>query len=284
MRIIDAHQHLWDASAVSMPWMDGPWADPLRARFDHAALAREVAANGIAATVVVQADASVAETRQLLAIAAESGIVAGVVGWADLTAPDVADHLALLQAAPGGGKLTGIRHLVQDEPDPGWLVRPEVVRGLRAVARAGLVYDLLVRPPQLAAAAEVVRLLPELVFVLDHLGKPDIARRGWEPWASALTRLAAAPNVSAKLSGLVTEADWSGWKPGHFTRYVRHAIEAFGPERLMFGSDWPVCTLAAPYTAVVDLMKPMLGGLGRDERASVFAGTAERVYGLPVPS
>ncbi|MGK5555583.1 amidohydrolase family protein [Actinomadura kijaniata] len=273
--MLDAHHHLWDTSRRDHPWMDGPWADPLRGRFDADRYARVSGACGVTASVAVQALHDVAETRELLDVARGPGPVAGVVGWCDLTAPDVADTLADLAAGP----LVGIRHLVQDEPDPGWLARPDVRRGLRAVGAAGLVYDLLVRPPQADAALAAARALPEVSFVLDHAGKPDIAGGGWEPWASWLRRMAALPNVTVKLSGLVTEAV-PGGDPADIMIYARHVLETFGPDRVMYGSDWPVCTLAAPYREVADLAGEAMAELTDGERAAVAEGTARRVYGL----
>ncbi|GAA1569736.1 amidohydrolase family protein [Actinomadura kijaniata] len=273
--MLDAHHHLWDTSRRSYPWMDGPWADPLRGRFDADRYARVSGACGVTASIAVQALHDVAETRELLDVARGPGPVAGVVGWCDLTAPDVADTLAGLAAGP----LVGIRHLVQDEPDPDWLGRPDVRRGLRAVGAAGLVYDLLVRPPQAGAALAAARALPEVSLVLDHAGKPDIAGGGREPWASWLRRMAALPNVTVKLSGLVTEAA-PGGDPADIMIYARHVLETFGPDRVMYGSDWPVCTLAASYREVADLAGEAMAGLTDDERAAVAEGTARRVYGL----
>lgn len=280
MKILDSHQHLWEASCRSLPRMDGPWADPPRARFDHAALVAETERCGVTATVAVQATSSLRETEDLLSIAEDSEVIAGVVAWVDLAAPDADDQLARLKAARGGRKLVGIRHQVADEPDPRWLVRPAVMRGLRAVARAGLVYDLLIKPSQLAAAVELARLNPDLPLVLDHLGKPGIARLSWEPWASGLRRLAVSSNVSTKLSGLVTEADPARWRPEQIVPYVRHAIELFGPDRLLFGSDWPGCTLTLSYEGVVRLARSLVAELDGDQQAAIFAGNAERIYGL----
>jgi L-fuconolactonase len=268
VNVVDAHHHLWDTGVRDYPWMDGPWADPLRGRFDTG---RYASVSGASASVVVQAVHSAAETAELLRTAGAP--VAGVVGWTDLTAPDVADRLAELRAL---GPLVGIRHQAQDEPDPGWLVRPPVVRGVAAVGAAGLVYDLLVRPPQAAAALELVRLLPSVAFVLDHAGKPDIAGGAWEPWAGWITSLAALPNVTVKLSGLVTEASPS-WTAAEVRPYASHVLAAFGADRVMFGSDWPVCTLAASYDEVYALAR---SHLSPGDEAAVLGGTASRTYGL----
>ena len=278
--IIDAHHHLWDPGVRRHAWLD---ALPSLARpFDLDDFAPVASARGVTASVLVQVLPSTAETREFLAVAAAGALVAGVVGWADLTAPDVADQIARLRGRPGGDRLSGLRHLVQDEPDPR-LDRPDVRRGLRALAGAGLVYDLLVRPVQLPAAIRVARDLAEVSFVLDHGGKPDIARGQYEPWASLVGDLAACPNVTGKLSGLVTEAgpDWSAAQIGP---YASHLIDSFGPRRLMVGSDWPVCTLAASYGEVLSLAVSALSAhLGAADVAAVLAGNAARIYGLTGP-
>ncbi|MGW2922110.1 amidohydrolase family protein [Streptomyces angustmyceticus] len=272
---IDAHHHLWDLSRRDQPWMDGPWADPIRRGYGPGDLAPHLTGHGIDATLVVQSSSSYEETAELLALAAGEGPLAGVVGWADLRDPALAEILAALPAP-----LVGIRHQVQDEPDPDWLVRPDVLRGLRTLAGAGLVYDLLVTPRELPAAHAAVRAVPELSFVLDHAAKPAVARGDWQPWADALTALAGLPNVSCKLSGLVTEADWDAWRPQQILPYARHVLESFGPGRVMFGSDWPVCTLAAGYEDVVALAESATSHLSAPERSDVFGGTAARVYGV----
>jgi L-fuconolactonase len=225
------------------------------------------------------------ETPELLALAATSDLIAGVVGWADLTAPDLADRIAELTARPGGDKLVGLRHQVQSEPDPQWLTRADVLRGLAAVARAGLVYDLVITPGQLPAAAQAAAAVPDLLFVLDHLGKPGIASASTQsgstqPWERDLRRLAALPNTAGKLSGLVTEADWHRWQVADLRPYAEVALDAFGPDRLMFGSDWPVCTLAASYGEVLQAARDLTAQLGAAEREAIFAGTATRLYRL----
>lgn len=272
MTRIDAHHHLWDTARREYGWMDGPWADPLRGRFDLPLLRLHAEGHDVGMTVAVQAVHDESETRELLA----SGATA-VVGWVDLTAHDVADRIEALRTPA----LKGIRHQVQDEADPQWLLRPAVQRGLHAVADAGLVYDLLVKAPQFPAAIETARAHPELSFVLDHLGKPEIGSGGWHAWADHIAELAALPNVTAKLSGLVTEADWKAWRPEQIRPYTQHALDLFGPDRLMYGSDWPVCTLAATYDQVINLAEVITAGLSKAERDAVFANTARRVYGLP---
>lgn len=277
---VDAHHHVWDLSVRDQDWITGPELRPLRRNFTVTDLEPEARAAGIDRTVLVQTITVAAETPEFLALAAENELIAGVVGWTDLTAPDVADELARLGELPGGRYLKGIRHQVQGEPDPEWLLRPDVRRGLAAVAEAGLVYDLIVQPHQLPSCAQVAAELPGLTFVLDHAGKPPIAAGELEPWASHVRALAARPNTVCKLSGMVTEADPAKWTPEDLRPYADTVLDAFGPGRLMFGSDWPVCILAATYGQVVDATRELTAGLGDDERAQLFAGTATRVYRL----
>ncbi|WP_330454856.1 MULTISPECIES: amidohydrolase family protein [unclassified Streptomyces] len=279
-RIVDAHHHVWDLSVRDQDWITGEALAPLRRDFALADLEPEARAAGVSATVLVQTVTVAEETPEFLALAESSELVAGVVGWSDLTAPDIADTLAALRELPGGDRLVGLRHQVQGEPDPEWLLRPDVLRGLAAAADAGLVYDLVVLPHQLPAATRAAAALPGLVFVLDHAGKPPVATGRTEPWADDLRALAALPNTVCKLSGLVTEADWRTWSTDDLRPYAETVIDAFGPGRLMFGSDWPVCRLAATYTEVLDTARALIRDLGEEERAAVLATTAERVYGL----
>jgi len=280
MRIIDAHHHLWDLGVRDQDWITGPALAPLRRDFlldDYQHLA---AGYGVAASIVVQTVTVAAETPELLALAAASDLIAGVVGWTDLAAPDVADKIAALTEMPGGAKLVGLRHQVQSEPDPDWLTRPDVLRGLAVVARAGLVYDLVITAGQLSQATRAAAAVPELTFVLDHLGKPPIASGRTDPWEADLRGLAALSNTSAKLSGLVTEADWHRWKVADLRPYAEIALDAFGPARMMFGSDWPVSTLAASYPEVLAAARDLTAALTPVECETVFAGTATSVYRL----
>ncbi|MEN3540419.1 amidohydrolase family protein [Microbispora sp. ZYX-F-249] len=280
--IVDAHHHLWELSRRPQTWLDPPHMAPIRRDFTPSDYAAVAAQARIGSSVLVQVLPDAEETREFLALAARSDTVAAVVGWADLTRPDLAAELAALAAAPGGELLRGIRHLVQGEPDPRWLARDDVREGLRQVAAAGLVYDLLVLPHQLPAAIETVRALPELTFVLDHLAKPPVASGELEPWAALVRELAAEPNVTAKLSGLITEADWDDWDAARLRPYADVALDAFGPGRLMFGSDWPVCLLAGALPLWAETVRALLtdAGLSAAERDAVFRGTAERVYRL----
>ena len=277
---VDAHHHLWDLTARPQPWLDDPAMDPLRRTFRLDEVVAQAATAGIDATVVVQTVPDLTESEELLDLAAAEPAVVGVVGYVDLSAPDVGDQLDRLLDRASGRWLVGVRSLVQQEPDPAWLMRPEVLSGLRELAKRRLVFDLLVRPPQLAAAIVAVTEVSEGRFVLDHLGKPEIAAGGWEPWATSLSELAARDNVVAKLSGLVTEARWGAWTTSDLAPYVDHALSAFGPDRLMFGSDWPVCTLAASYGRVLSVAEELTSALSPHERGAIFGATAVATYGL----
>ena len=282
MTRIDAHHHLWDLTRREQPWLDGSELTSIRRTFTVADFAAVAAAAGIERSVLVQVLPDAEETREFLALAADSELVAGVVGWMDLTAPDVAQELAVLREGPGGDRLVSIRHLVQGEADPRWLCRADVRRGLAALDEAELCYDLLTYPHQLPAAIETVRALPRLTFVLDHLSKPPIASGALEPWATALRELAAEPNVFCKLSGMVTEANQDSWTVSDLRPYAQAALDAFGPDRLMFGSDWPVCLLAASYDEVAGAARELTAQLSEDERAQVFGGVAARAYRLEI--
>lgn len=287
--VIDAHHHLWDLSAREYRWLmgDQPWASDeelarLRRTFGLAELAPLAAASGVTGTVVVQTVAEPWETPDLLALAAGAGLLAGVVGWTDLAAPSVADAVAGLRALPGGAFLCAIRHPLLAEPDPGWLARPPVVRGLRALAAAGLCFDVVARPEQLAGAVSAARSVPGLTFVLDHLGGPPVGSGSPDDagptgfWAVAVRELAALPNVVCKLSGAHSDPPLAiDLRP-----YYETALAAFGPTRLMFGSDWPVSTLAGTYGDICDMYLELTADLGAAESHAIFDGTARRVYGL----
>jgi len=260
--------------------MAGEELAPLRRRFGFDELKPQLAAAGIDATVVVQARTDLDETRALLALAAAEPEIAGVVGWVDLTDGRTAQTLARLREAPGGDKLAGVRHPAHDELDPDWLARPDVLHGAEQVARAGLAMDLLVRPRELPAALRLVRALPELRFVVDHLAKPPLATGELSEWRRRLEPLAEQPHVACKLSGLVTEARWDAWRVEELAACVEDALAWFGPERLLFGTDWPVCTLAASHVEVVCAYRATIAQLPPDARAQVMGGTADRIYRL----
>ncbi|GGX83376.1 amidohydrolase family protein [Streptomyces fructofermentans] len=277
---VDAHHHVWDLSVRGQDWIKGPELAPLARDFAIEELAPQARAAGVGRTVLVQTVTVADETPEFLALAHGSDLVAAVVGWTDLTRPDVADELARLRELPGGHLLRGIRHQVQSEPDPEWLLREDVGRGMSALAAAGLVHDLVVLPHQLPVCVRAAERHPGLTFVLDHLGKPPVASAETEPWATDLRAFAALPNTVAKLSGLVTEAAPGAWTTGDLAPYAATALDAFGPHRLMFGSDWPVCTLAATYTEVARTARELTSHLPPADRNALFTTTATRVYGL----
>ena len=280
--VVDAHHHFWDPARFDYPWLTEELG-VIRRRFGPDDLAPIVERAGIDRTILVQTISSVDETRSFLAIAAATPLVAGVVGWVDLTGPAVGDSIAELAAGEGGSRLVGIRHQVHDEPDAGWLLRPDVSRGIAAVGAAGLLYDLLVRPRELPAALETVRAHPDVAFVIDHLAKPPIKAGELEPWLGLLRPFGKLDNVACKVSGLVTEADWGSWSVADLQPFVDGAIEIFGPDRLMFGSDWPVCLLAASYDEVLGAARSATAGLNPLERDQLFGETARRVYRLDRP-
>jgi L-fuconolactonase len=273
--IIDAHHHLWTADYA---WLADPALSRIRRDYTVADLRDALKTAGVNRTVLVEAGSEDdAETTSFLALAADTPEILGVVGWASLTNPDLPALLDQHRAGPGGDLLVGIRDQVQGHPDD-HLDRPDVRAGLATVAAAGLVNELVVRAPQLPSVARAAAALPDSTFVLDHLGKPPIAAGGLREWRELIRPVAAQPNVVAKLSGLVAEADWATWTPDDLRLYVLTAIELFGSARLMFGSDWPVCEVAATYAEVKDAMVEILGGTPYD----IFAGTAIGTYHLEV--
>lgn len=273
--LVDAHQHVWDMAAYDQPWLALPGHEPIRRTFTEADLRPLARAAGVTGTVVVQTVTEPGETVDLLALAAASDLVAGVVGWADLQDADVAGSLSALAGRPGGQVLRGLRHPLLTEPDPDWLRRPDVRRGLTATGDAGLCFDLVLTPDLLPAAIGAARACPGTTFVLDHLGNPDLSGPPAALWSHSIAEFAMLPNTACKLSGVLAEP------VTQIRPYYQIALEAFGPERLMFGSDWPVCTLSASYADVVAAASQLTASLSQDERAEVFAGTARRVYGLP---
>jgi L-fuconolactonase len=274
---IDAHQHFWRYAPDEFPWIDARMAR-IRRDFLPADLAPELERAGFDGCVAVQARSSLEETAFLLGLARSCSFVLGVVGWVDLTAPDVG---ATAERASREPLLKGVRHVVQDEPDPEFLLRADFQRGVAALARFGLTYDVLVHPRHLAAARRFVARFPAQPMVLDHLAKPEIARRQRDPWERDFRALGRCPNLVCKVSGLVTEAAWRAWKPDDFRFYLDVALETFGEERLLFGSDWPVCLVAADgHAEVVELVAGWAERLSPAARAKLFGENAARVYRL----
>jgi L-fuconolactonase len=277
---IDSHQHFWRYSATDYPWI-GAGMERLARDYLPADLEPPAAAAGIGGTVAVQARQTLEETRWLLELAERHPLIRGVVGWVDLRSVDVHGQLREFAARE---QFVGVRHVVQDEPDPRFLLGEEFVRGLEHLHPFGLTYDLLLYPQQLPAAVELAAQLPEQPFVLDHLAKPRIAT--WtkpgdlHAWRRDIEALAKQDSVCCKLSGMVTEAAWRQWRRADFKPYLDVALAAFGPERLMFGSDWPVCLLSGDYAEVAGIIGDFSGELSPAEQAAIWGGTARRFYGL----
>jgi L-fuconolactonase len=274
---IDAHQHFWRYDPAEFGWIDDSMAS-LRRDFMPPDLEPLLRATGFDGCVAVQARQSLEETTFLLGLAEVHPFVVGVVGWVDLQSKDVREQLASLAHRK---RLVGVRHIVQGEPDDRFLLRPEFCRGISALAEFGLGYDILIYPRHLPAAAELAARFPAQRFVLDHLAKPEIRAGEIEAWKRDLHRLASCPNVLCKLSGLVTEADWRGWTAEGMRRYLDVAFEAFGAERLMIGSDWPVCTVAASYGRTMGLVSDYMKDRPAGVQAAVLGGNAQRFWNLP---
>ena len=274
--VVDSHQHFWDITRFEYPWM-GPEVAPIAKTFMPPDLAPTLAELGINRTVLVQARSALEETTWFLELATEYDFIAGVVGWVDLLDPNlprVLDHLL------GHPKFKGVRHQVHDEPDEAWMVRDDVLRGLRELAKRDIPYDLLLRPPHLKYVPRVVDRLPNLPLVVDHIAKPEIAEGTIDEWARDMERVAAIPHVYCKVSGMVTEADWDSWTPADLRPYGEVVVEQFGYDRLMFGSDWPVCLLAGTYRQVWDAAHTTVGPLSDDAHAMVFGRNAATFYKL----
>ncbi|OPG09530.1 amidohydrolase [Streptomyces sp. GKU 895] len=287
--LVDAHRHVWDLDVRPQPWLDEPGNEPIRRSFGSHALrsaaTRPIAGRRLTSTVVVQCIASVPETRDLLALADSDPLIGAVVGWVDLTSPAAGDVLDDLRTGPQGRYLRAVRHVVQGESDPRWLQRSDVERGLRAVGERGLGYDVLVRSHQLPQAIRLAERFPELPLVLDHAGKPPIARGELADWEQQVRTLARHPRVHCKVSGLVTEADHEKWTVDDIRPVWEVLLSAFGPDRLMFGSDWPVANLAGGWNRWAATVEELLDGCSGPETQAVLAGTATAFYHLtPAPA
>ena len=276
MMRLDAHQHFWQYNPAEHIWMTDAMA-ALKRDFMPRDLKPLLEASGFEGCIAVQARQSLDETRWLLELAEENTFIKGVVGWVDMCSPDPAKQLDRLE---GSARLVGVRHVVQDEPDDDFMLRPDFRRGIARLAEKDLVYDLLIYPRQLYAAVQLVREFPEQRFVVDHIAKPAIAEGLMEPWATKLRELATLPHVTCKLSGMVTEARWNGWTAENFRPYLDVVFDAFGAERLMIGSDWPVCTLAGNYADVMGIVMDYVAQLPVDQREGVLGDNCARVYGI----
>lgn len=273
---IDSHQHFWRYNSARDAWITDEMA-VLKHDFLPEQLAQECAANGIDASMAVQADQSENETNFLLDLAKKNERIAGVVGWVDLLSARVAERLEHFSHFE---KLRGFRHVAQAEKDDHFLARGDFVKGVAQLRQFGFTYDILVYARQLPAAIELASSLPEQQFVIDHLAKPEIRAKKIEPWAGHMREIGQNKNVFCKVSGLVTEADWRNWKAEDFEPYLDVVFEVFGAERLMFGSDWPVCLVAATYRQVKQLVEDYVKGYSQADKDKIFGGTAARFYGL----
>jgi L-fuconolactonase len=283
MAVIDSHQHFWDPAVTEFSWMTEVHR-PIRRRFGPDDLRPALAANDVDATVLVQTWHSIDETRDFLATAASTDFVAGVVGWVDLTDPAVERTVTELMGGPDGGYLVGVRHLVHDEPDSDWLLRDDVRRGLGVLDKHGLAYDLLLKVREIPAALRTVADFPKLRFVIDHIAKPNIAANAMSPWAELMDGFKAhRGHVWCKLSGMAEEANWSSWTPEQLAPFVDRVLSIFGPDRCMFGSNWPVCLLAGDYRRIKAALEQCISRLPAAERASVMGGSAIEAYRLRIP-
>jgi L-fuconolactonase len=274
---IDAHQHFWKIGMFQAAWLEQPSHRAIRRDFLPADLVPHLQATGIDKTVFVQTQHDLAENRWVLGLADQSDFIAGVVGWIDLASPDCEQQLLDFRSHP---KACGIRHVTHDEPDVNFIVRPDVLRGLKALEKHRVPFDLLFFVEHLPHAATVADHCPQLPLVIDHLAKPKIKQHSVADWEPAFRAAAKRPNVFCKLSGMITEADWKNWKPSDLKPYVEIALDCFGPGRLMFGTDWPVCELAGSYEDVHGTMVDLLSGLSAAEQARIFGGTAAEFYRL----
>ena len=276
---IDAHQHFWDLGRFQYPWMP-EGQSLLRRNFLPPDLERILKRNRFDGSVVVQANVVLEETYWLLELAGRHDFIRGVVGWVNLTDARIGVTLDELQRH---AKFKGVRHLVHDEPDVNWLMRADVLRGLAELAHRRIPYDLLLRPQHLPLVPRLAERIPELRMVIDHIAKPLIAAQRMDGWAEDMEAVSKIPHLCCKLSGMITEADPRGWKAEHLRPYVQHVLSLFGPDRLMFGSDWPVCTLAGTWKEVLAAFTQAVGPQTMEVREKLLGGTATKFYGLTEP-
>jgi L-fuconolactonase len=273
---IDAHQHFWRYRSSEYSWINDEM-QALKRDFLPEELGVVLNSTGFSGSIAVQARQSLVETRWLLSLADQYDFIKGIVGWVDLCSPLVDEQLEELAQHP---KLVGIRHVVQDEPDENFMLKEHFLRGISLLKKYKLVYDLLIVPRQMAVAIDLVRLFPDQQFVLDHIAKPDIKANVIKPWQKEIKKLAACNNVACKLSGMVTEADWHQWKNDDFRPYLDIVFEAFGINRLMIGSDWPVCTLAGSYQSVMKIVIDYIKNMSPNEKNLIFSCNASKIYNL----
>lgn len=278
MTLIDAHQHFWQLSQpFNYAWLDAPELAAIRRDYLPEDLLPHLQATGIQQSIFVQTQHNTEENRWALGLAEQHDFIAGVVGWVDLASEDCEEQLLEFQAHP---KFVGIRHVTQDEPDDDFIIRPDVLRGLKILEKHAVPFDLLFYVKHLRHATTLAKQLPNLPMVIDHLSKPRIKDQSMDDWLPHFRAAAAFPNIYCKLSGMITEAHWQNWTVEHLKPYINAALEFFGPQRCMYGSDWPVCELAGSYEAVHSALIEALGPISEPEREWIFGKTAQNFYGL----
>lgn len=277
--IIDAHQHFWELGRFDTKWLETPEHKPIHRSFLPKDLKPLIDKAGVSQTVFVQTQHNLEENRWALGLADANPWIVGVVGWVDLASPDCEQQLLEFKRHP---KFVGVRHITQGEPDDDFIVRPEIIRGLKVLSKHEIPFDLLFYVKHLQHAQTLARQLPELKMVIDHLAKPRIKDHRLDDWEANFRAAAKFPNVYCKLSGMVTEADWKQWKPVDLKPFVQTALDAFGADRLMYGSDWPVSVLAGDYPRVLGALNEALGNITAEEREHIFQQTAREFYRLPV--
>jgi len=277
---IDSHHHVWDLSVREQGWMVGEALNPIKKNFSINDLRTTISGCGIDKTVVVQTVTNYDETPELLELADTDDLVAGVVGFLKIDSADAISYLDKYESMRGYKYLVGIRDIAHDYENVKYLSKPQVIKNVQELGKRGLAYDLLTKTPHMRAAIDLVKACPDTQFVLDHISKPYIAKGEMQPWADQLAELARFENVVVKVSGLFTEADWKNWKQADFWPYLEHITNTFTPARMMFGSDWPVCLLAATYRQTVDLVEEFTKSFSDAEKNNFWAGTANRGYGL----
>jgi L-fuconolactonase len=279
---IDSHHHVWDLSVRPQTWMKGDELKPISRSILMDELEPELEKAKIDFTVIVQTVPTPDETPEFLDLSLTHPKICAVVGWLDLESTDIRPQLEKYLSHPGTKNLVSIRDIAQDKPDPNWFLREDVIKNIHRIAEYGLTFDILTKPPQLAAAVEMVKQSPHNTFVLDHISKPYIAKNEMQPWADQISEIASHENVFVKVSGLFTEADWHNWNHQTFAPYLDHILNTFTPARMMFGSDWPVCLLAATYADTINLMEEFVKEFSVSEQESFWANTARRAYKLKV--
>ncbi len=276
---IDSHHHLWDLSVRPQTWMTGDNMDSVRRNFDENDLREAIAGTGIEKTILVHATTTHEETYEMLDLAQRDSLIIGVVGWLQIDSPNAIAECEKYLAAPGGSYLKGIRDVAQDLQDSQYLAKPQSIATVQKLGKMGLVYEILTKTPELQAGIDLVKACPDVEFVLDHISKPYISRQEFEPWKSLISELARFENVSCKISGMVTEANWNKWEVSDFVPYVDHVIESFTPKRIMFGSDWPVALLATQsYSDVVHLAESVTSRLTESEKQGFWGNNATHKY------